>query len=102
MRVIKRLALELFYKKWPAAERPMSEWWSRAKRAKWRNFAEVKNTFGQTDQAKVDSGNTVLIFDVGGNKYRIIAAVSYPKQKLCILRVFTHKEYDQQPWKEQL
>ena len=102
MRVISRKALVTFWEKWPAGKLSLTEWHRITLRSNWRNFAEVKATFGQTDQVKVRSGNTVLIFDIGGNKFRIIAAVSYQKGKLYILRVFTHKEYDQQRWREQL
>jgi mRNA interferase HigB len=72
--------------------------------ATWRNFVEVKATFGQTDQAKVASGQTVCVFDIGGNKYRLVAFISYRKGKVYVLRVMTHKEYDRanQQWKEEL
>jgi len=102
MRVISRKALVAFWEKWPGARLPLIEWHRITLRARWRNFAEVKATFGQTDQVRVRSGNTVLVFDVGGNKFRIVAAVSYPKGKLYVLRLFTHKEYDPRPWKQQL
>ena len=102
MRVISRKALVKFWERWPAALLPMMEWHRITLRSNWRNLPDVKATFGQTGQVKVRSGNTVLIFDIGGNKFRIIAAVSYVKGKLYILRVLTHKEYDRQPWREQL
>ena len=102
VRVIKRMPLQRFWEKWPAAEQPLKDWYRDTRKARWRNFPDVKATFGQTDQAKVASGNTVAIFDIGGNKYRLIAKISYQKGKVYVLRVLTHKEYDAQNWKKQL
>ncbi len=102
MRVIKRLALERFWRNWPDAESPLRQWYLLTKRAKWRNFADVKRVFGQTDLARLRSGESVAIFDIGGNKYRLIAAISYTKSKVYVLRILTHKEYDTDQWKKQL
>ncbi len=102
MRVIKKMPLKEFWERWPAAEQPLESWYRQAKRASWRNFAEVRAAFGQTDVAKVDSGNTVAIFDIGGNKFRLITRISYEKQKVYVLRVLTHKEYDKGLWRRQL
>ena len=41
-----------------------------------------------------------VVFNVGGNKYRLIAIVSYPKGKVDIQHVLTHKEYDRGTWKD--
>ena len=42
------------------------------------------------------------MFDIGGNKFRLIARISFEKQKLYVLRVLTHKEYDSGRWKDEL
>lgn len=102
MRVIKRLPLVEFGKKWSAAVQPLEDWYQAANKAQWNHFADVKATLGQTDQAKVSSGQTVCVFDIGGNKFRLIAFVSYPKSKVYVLRVLTHKEYDTDKWKKEL
>jgi len=102
VRVIKKTPLREFWEQWPAAEQPLTFWYRLALRGRWRTFADVKTTFGQADLAKVKSGNTVVVFDIGGNKFRLIAKISYEKQKVYVLRVLTHKEYDGNLWKEQL
>ena len=102
MRVIKRLPLVEFARKWPDAAAPLELWYRFTKRARWRHFADVKTTFGQTDLARVDSGGTVAIFDIGGNKYRLIAAIHYNTQKVFVLRILTHQEYDRGLWVKQL
>ena len=45
-------------------------------------------------------GNCV-VFNIGGNKYRLIARILYPSQKVFVLKVMTHAEYDEDKWKEQ-
>jgi len=102
VRIITWRVLREFGQKWPAAAAPLAEWHKIAKRAIWRNFAEVRFTFGQTDLVKVGTGQTVCVFDIGGNKFRLIAFISYQKQKVYVLRVMTHKEYDRERWKEEL
>lgn len=87
---------------WPAAARPLDEWYRLTREAEWSSFVDVKRVFGQTDQARVSSGATALIFDIGGNKFRLIANVSYRKGKVYVLRILTHKEYDRELWKAQL
>jgi mRNA interferase HigB len=102
MRVIKRLALEDFWKISPAAQAPLTQWYSRTRKARWQSFADVKATFGQTDLVTVSSGRKVAVFDIGGNKFRLIAAVHYNTGKIFVLRVLTHQQYSKHVWKEQL
>lgn len=104
VRILTWRALREFANRWPAAASPLRDWYKLTSRAAWRNFADVKATFGQTDQAKVGSGQNVCIFDIGGNKFHLVAFVSYRKGKVYVLRVMTHKDYDRgsQRWKNEL
>jgi mRNA interferase HigB len=104
VRIITWRALREFGEKWPTSAAPLREWYALTLAATWRNFADVKATFGQTDRARVRSGQTVCVFDIGGNKFRLVAFVSYVKGKVYVLRLMTHKEYDKggQRWKDEL
>ena len=102
MGITKRLALQRFWERHPTAERPLVDWYLITKHATWRNFAQVRATFGQTDVIRVASGNTVCVFDIAGNHFRLIAKISYEKEKVYVLRVLTHREYDRNAWKDQL
>ena len=104
MRIVTWRALRQFSELWPASADPLREWYHLTQRASWRSFVDVKATFGQTDQVKVRSGQTVCVFNIGGNKFRLVAFVSYAKRKVYVLRVMTHKEYDRgnQRWKDEL
>jgi mRNA interferase HigB len=102
MHIIKRLPLKEFGKVHPRAVGPLEEWFRLAEKAVWRNFADLRRNFGRADVARVKSGNIVCVFDIGGNKFRLIAKVSYEKGKVYVLRILTHKEYDTDKWKAEL
>ena len=102
MRVIKRLPLQRFWEAHRAAEAPLREWYRLARKAKWRDFPALRRTFGQTDRVPVKSGGQVEVFDIGGNKFRLVGKVSYNKSKIYVLRVMTHKEYSKMKWVDEL
>jgi mRNA interferase HigB len=70
-------------------ENPLRLWYRAADRADWGSFAEVR-----TDFASVDQVGDRLIFDIGGNKYRLIVAVDYRYRQLFVRWIGTHAEYD--------
>lgn len=93
MRIISERKLRDFWQKNPEAENAMREWIATVKLADWSNFSDVRKTFNHSDIY----GNCT-IFDVGGNKYRIIAKVAYQIKVVFIRFVLTHKEYDEKKW----
>jgi len=102
MRIISIRTLREFWQRHADAQSPLTDWFKATEAARWRNFMDLRQTFGSADTAKVGSGNTVTIFDIGGNKYRLIAAVHYNAGVVYALMVMTHKEYDTIKWKAQL
>lgn len=68
----------------------------------WFHFPDVRRTFPSADLVTVSSGRTIVIFNIGGNKYRLITAIHYNTRKVFVLRFLTHVEYDSQGWKEDL
>lgn len=92
MRIITRRALREFWERHPRAEIPLRGWHTIASRANWTGPADVKRQFGLA----VDFvGDNRAIFDVGGNKYRLVVHFAYPYGRALIKFVGTHKEYDQ-------
>jgi mRNA interferase HigB len=61
----------------------------------WQAWADVKAEFGTASLV----GNCV-VFNIGGNKYRMITRILYPSQKVFALKVMTHAEYDEGKWKK--
>lgn len=90
MQVLSKRVLRDFWEREPKAKAPLTAWYKTVSQAEWNNVAEMKATFRSAD---VVSDNRV-IFDVGGNKYRVIAHVAYRFKKVLIKFVGTHKEYD--------
>lgn len=91
MQVIARRTLKLFWERHRQAEGPLKVWHAVASKAQWAGPADVKRQFGSS----VDfvAGNRV-IFDIGGNKYRLVAHVSYKFGRLLVKFIGTHAEYD--------
>lgn len=101
--VISRRKLRDFYGRTPERRRHtkvFEHWFQLARQAHWHSFQDLKSTFGQSDVAIGASGRTATIFDIGGNKYRLVAHVDYLRQTLLIVTVMDHKEYDKQLWKK--
>ncbi len=72
---------------------PLLSWYQVARRAVWRGLMEVRRDFSSADQV----GN-VLIFNIKGNRYRLIARVNYQTQRLFVKALLTHAEYDKKGW----
>jgi mRNA interferase HigB len=88
MQVIARRTLK---ERHPPAERPIRAWFAVASKARWQGPADIKRQFGTT----VDFvGDNRVIFDLGGNKYRLIVHASYTFGRMLVKFVGTHAEYD--------
>ena len=91
MQVIARRTLKLFWLRHPRAEVPLRTWYTVVTGANWSGPADVKAQFGPT----VDFvGDNRLIFDIGGNKFRLVVHVAYSYRRVLIKFVGTHAEYD--------
>jgi mRNA interferase HigB len=90
LRVYGEAALARFAKKHPASRRPLQRFLEIAREADWLHFPAVRKSFAAADYA---ASSGTIIFDIGGNKYRLIARVDFEEQMLFIQRVLTHEEY---------
>lgn len=91
MNVIAKRALIAFWTRHPQAKAPLSAWHALVSKARWDGPQDVKAQFG----ANVDFlGDNRVIFDIGGNKYRLIVRVSYAYKAVLIKFIGTHAEYD--------
>lgn len=102
MNVITRKRLLAFAERQPDAARPLEQWYRTEKRARWGNLQETRRVFPHADLVTVASGNVVTVFNIGGNKYRLIAAMHYRTQRAYVLAVLTHADYDKDDWKKNL
>jgi len=90
MHIIARPELMKFWKKHPDAETPLKLWFKKVKQAKWDTPNDLKKDFPTADYV----GNNRIVFDIKGNKYRIIVLAFFKGQKIFIRFVGTHAEYD--------
>ncbi len=72
----------------------MRFWYAEASHTSWRNILDIRKSFNS-----VDIFERRTIFDIGGNKYRLIARVNFKRQEVFVLYVLTHAEYDKGDWK---
>ena len=91
MQVIAKRTLKMFWSLHADAENPLRTWHSIAEQATWASPQDIKDAFG----AAVDFvGDNRAIFDIGGNKYRLIVRISYLYKRILIKFIGTHAEYD--------
>ncbi len=91
MQIIALRTLRQFWGRHPQAEAPLRVWYSRVKAAEWKGPNDVKAEFGSTVDFVADSR---IIFDISGNKYRLVVHVSYTFGRVLVKFIGTHREYD--------
>lgn len=91
MQILSKKTLREFWAKHPQAERPLTAWYHAVSKAAWAGPAEVKTDFGANVDFVADNR---IVFDIAGNKYRLVAHVSYSFKRVLIKFVGTHAEYD--------
>jgi mRNA interferase HigB len=79
----------------PEAKEALDRWYQLVKKTDFQSFAQLKQFFPSADLV-----HNFVVFNIGGNKYRLIALIKYELKRLFIRYVLTHKEYDQEKWKE--
>lgn len=90
MHVIKKKTLQDFWLRYPAAELPLRAWLKDAAHAEWRTLHDIKHYARSADIV----GDNRVIFNIGGNKFRLVVLCLLSKGRLYIRFVGTHAEYD--------
>ncbi|MBF0502392.1 MAG: type II toxin-antitoxin system HigB family toxin [Candidatus Riflebacteria bacterium] len=90
MRVISRDKIHAFIKRRPQAHKSVTHWLDMILAKEWATPAQVREEIRTADIV----ANGLMIFNVGGNKYRIICRMGFNSKTMDILFVGTHKEYD--------
>jgi mRNA interferase HigB len=95
MHVITRKRLNEFAARYPETTNALIQWYTIIKQNDFSTFPELRDTFPSADQV-----GKLTVFNIGGNKVRLIAAIHYNRKKIYIRAVLTHPEYDQGKWKK--
>jgi mRNA interferase HigB len=96
MRVIAKRPLVQFWTRHPEAETPLRNWLTICRTTDFGNFGHLKQTF-----RRVDKVGKFIVFDIGGNKFRLVVVVHFNRKRIYVRAVLTHAEYDQDHWKNE-
>ncbi len=87
--------MQEFWEKHARAETPLRAWYQVANQARWQSFEDIRQVYRTADRV----GDTV-IFNIGGNEYRLLVKVEFRYGKLYIRDVLTHADYSKNLWKD--
>ena len=94
MKIISNSALRAFAAEHPQADAPLKGWRRVVEKNRYANWSDLKASFNSVDRV-----GDLVVFDIGGNKYRLISYIRFEKQIVYIKAVLTHQEYDKGAWK---
>lgn len=95
MHVISFKRIREFFSARRDSESSLSSWYRTVKKANWQNFSHLKQTYPSADLV-----GRYVVFNISGNKYRLIARIVFRSQTVFVIAVLTHEEYDLGKWKE--
>ena len=95
MHVITRKRLNDFAQEHPESRSALYRWYKIMKSRNFTSFAEMREIFPDADQV-----SKLTVFNIGGNKIRLISAIHFNRGKVYIRAVLTHEEYSKSKWKE--
>ena len=95
MRVISRRKLLRFWRKHPQSESSLTGWYKIVSNQTFMSFADLRETFPTADLV-----NKFVVFNIAGNKYRLITAIHFNTKTVYLRHILTHAEYDKGRWKK--
>lgn len=94
MNVISYRKIRAFTTKHTDSREALDNWYKIANKALWYNLVDVQKIF-----ASAEAVGNFTVFNIKGNKYRLIVSIDYSKRRIYIKYVLTHAEYDKEKWK---
>ena len=91
VRIIKKGTLRDYWRQHPEATQPLKSWYREVKAADWQTPHDVKDMFGSASVV----GDNRVVFNIAGNKYRLVVKFNYPYRVAYIRFIGTHAEYDE-------
>lgn len=92
MEILNSRVIKQFIEEHADAEIPLNAWMTKTRAAEWKNNAEVQGTFNSADHL----GGQKFIFNIGGNNFRMAAMVWIENERVYVLKIMTHTEYDKE------
>lgn len=95
MHVISRKVLRKFAERHPDSKTALDSWFHVMKTNHFAGFNGLRKFFPDADKV-----GSLIVFNIGGNKYRLIASIHFNRQKVYIRHILTHQKYNQGKWKQ--
>lgn len=99
MRIVTALRLREFARRYPAAAVSLQRWTSIVRASAWSSLDDLRLTFPSADEVRLVSGSVVTVFNISGNRFRLIVAIHYNRGVVFIRDFLTHAEYSKDRWK---
>lgn len=94
MHVISRKALRVFWAQYPESKMPLNRWFKIMRQTQFSSLTALRRAFPSADKV-----GDFVVFNIAGNKYRLIASIHFNRGKVYIRHVLTHQAYDRGGWK---
>ncbi len=94
MHIISKKRLTDFYKIHPTAKSPLLQWFQEMRKGGFQNIEEIRSLYPHADKV-----GRRTVFNIAGNNYRLITRINYNTQKVFVISILTHAEYDKNQWK---
>ncbi len=95
MRILGRDLVQTFMEKYPDSQSSLKSWVQTIEVNRFKHLNELKETFGSADYVR-----PYTVFNISGNKYRLIALVNYQIGAVLVQQILTHREYDRDKWRK--
>jgi len=100
VRVISKKTLRAFWEDHADSQDALLHWYKAATKAVWDDLDQVRRTYPHADVVKLSEADTVTVFNIKGNSYRLIARINYEFKLINIRAVMTHAQYSKGAWKK--
>ncbi len=100
MRIISRKRIIDFSKDHPSAKSSLETWYQITKAASFTTSGLLRRVFPSADRVVLKNGRELTVFNIGGNKFRLIAAIHFNTQMVFIRHILTHADYSKEGWKK--
>jgi mRNA interferase HigB len=100
VKIIKPVTVRDWARRHSTASSSLLGWLALIKAAKFKGFTALRQVYGSADLVRVKNGRNVVVFNISGNSFRLIAAVHFNTQRIFALRFMTHSKYSKNKWKD--
>jgi mRNA interferase HigB len=102
MTILNAIALDKFSRKYKDAGQALHHWLDATSVANWQSIVDIRKVYPSADGVLVRKDRVATVFNIKGNRYRLITAIDFQLSVVRIVEVLTHAEYSSNRWKDRL